>query len=88
MVFRECGCRTYMSDHPNLFVSLVEYCPMHETAPDLVAALKETYGWITTLDINAFGVSYTDDKQRYSIRDKILDDIAKALALAGKESND
>ncbi len=47
---------------------------------DLVAALKETYGWITTLDVNAFGVSYTDDKQRYSIRDKILDDIAKALA--------
>jgi len=42
-------------------------------------ALKETYGWITTLEVNAFGISYTDDKQPFSIRDKILDDIAKAL---------
>ena len=41
MVFRECGCRTYMTDHPNLFVPMVEYCPMHEVAPELLEALKE-----------------------------------------------
>ena len=40
MVFRECGCRTYMTDHPNLFVPMVEYCPMHEAAPEMLDALK------------------------------------------------
>ena len=40
MVYYKCGCRTYMSDHPNLFVPMVEYCPMHKAAPDLVAALE------------------------------------------------
>ena len=46
MVFRECGCRTYMTDHPNLFVPMVEYCPMHEAAPDLYEVLKELmYEW-------------------------------------------
>ena len=39
MVFRECGCRTYMTDHPNLLVPMVEYCPMHQAAPELLEAL-------------------------------------------------
>ena len=45
-MYRECGCRTYMSDHPNLFVPLVEFCPMHETASDLLEELKQiVIGW-------------------------------------------
>ena len=30
-----------MTDHPNLLVPMVEYCPMHEAAPELLEALKE-----------------------------------------------
>ena len=40
MVYKECGCRTYMTDHPNLLVPMVEYCPMHEAAPEMLEALE------------------------------------------------
>ena len=54
MVFRECGCRTYMTDHPNLFVPMVEYCPMHKAAPKLLETLKvlldDRHNWEAWLD--------------------------------------
>ena len=40
MVYRICGCRIYMSEHPNLFVPMVEYCSMHEAAPKLLEACE------------------------------------------------
>ena len=40
-MYLKCGCRIYMSDHPNLLVPLVEFCPMHKAAPDLLEALKK-----------------------------------------------
>ena len=54
MVFRECGCRTYMTDHPNLLVPMVEYCPMHEAAPEMLKMLKalpdDRHNWELWLD--------------------------------------
>ena len=48
-------------------------------APELLEALKKAKGAIITLEINALGWSYTDDKQRYSLRDELLSNISKAI---------
>ena len=50
MVYRICGCRTYMSEHPNLFIPMVEYCSMHKAAPQLLEACEVIKGWIGNPD--------------------------------------
>ncbi len=52
MVFRECGCRTYMTDHPNLFVPMVEYCSIHAAAPDMLTMLKATHNKLEGFDFS------------------------------------
>ena len=84
MVYRICGCRTYMSEHPNLFVPMVEYCSMHKAAPQLLEMLETCYGAIETLDNDALGnvPDKSPTEQGWYIRDELLHNIAGIIRKA------
>jgi len=45
-----CGCQVFriMRSKPNLY--RIQYCPLHETAPRLVEALKDIREYVLSLD--------------------------------------
>jgi hypothetical protein len=89
-MYRTCGCETYMSKQWGLFVPMVEYCPMHEAAPELLKMLETCYEAIKSLDNDAFGNvpdKSPTEQGRYA-RDELLHNIAGIIHAAKGESNE
>ena len=79
MVYRICGCRTYMSEHPNLFVPMVEYCSMHDAAPQLLEACEI---------LVAAELPENDDYDDIFAEDKIFDAWEKAKSAIAAAKGD